>query len=134
MDVMPTILDVLGLPGLESLDGESLVATMRGDPQPERRIFGETSRDADIRTLRKGDWKLLWNRRSNTHTLYNTRLDPAERANMALFKRRLLGELKKDLDSWVAWVEKKGDLVGASEGVALDKDVRSRLKALGYVD
>jgi len=58
-DVFPTLLSLtnIGLPEDLVLDGKNIEALLKGNPMENRAIF--TMRGDEIRTVRKGDWKLF---------------------------------------------------------------------------
>lgn len=72
MDLMPTILELAGLPVPEDLDAVSLVPTFNGETLPPRDIFSEVDAapsanhwsawiapDTDLRSVQRNDWKLI---------------------------------------------------------------------------
>jgi arylsulfatase A-like enzyme len=133
MDVMPTALEALNLPVPPDLGARSVVPLIRGENMGERSIFGETSRDASLRSVRSGPWKLIWNMSRKTLRLYNTALDRKERANMVLLKPALARELKARLNEWMIWGDSQRRWRAACEPVELDEDTFVRLKMLGYI-
>ena len=58
-DVFPTVLSMAGIEAPENLvlDGENITAVLRGKQDRQQAIF--TMRGDQIRTVRKGDWKLF---------------------------------------------------------------------------
>ena len=58
-DIFPTLLSLTGIPMPEglSIDGEQIVDVLQGEKQVHSAIF--TMRGDEIRTIRKGDWKLF---------------------------------------------------------------------------
>ncbi|MBC7816572.1 MAG: sulfatase [Planctomycetaceae bacterium] len=113
LDILPTVLDAVGvkrptdLPGLNLLD-ESAVAK-------RETVFGECfthdSRDLQMpaeslrwRWLVRGDWKLIVPNSHNEPTsiveLFNLKLDPDEKNNVASSEPTRVGALRKELDAW----------------------------------
>ncbi len=61
-DIFPTLLSLTGIPSPEGviLDGEEIIDLLKGEKQTHAAIF--TMRRDEIRTVRKGDWKLFLKR------------------------------------------------------------------------
>jgi len=61
-DIFPTLLSLTGIPLPEGviLDGEEIIDILKGEKQTHAAIF--TMRGDEIRTVRKGDWKLFLKR------------------------------------------------------------------------
>jgi arylsulfatase A-like enzyme len=88
IDVMPTLLELAGIPVPAACRGRSLVPALRGDEDPERALLIETGHE---RALRTRDAKLLLRRdREAAATapavaveFYDLAADPGERRNLA---------------------------------------------------
>ncbi len=133
-DIVPTVLELLGLPGGRDLDGRSLRATWRGHDRPRvayvetfmpRQNFGWS----ELRALRSDRFKAIQAPRAE---LYDLQKDPGELQN------RLLG------DGWGADVEGLFEQLariaaddplnhGGQSRADLDDETRRKLAALGYV-
>ena len=125
VDVLPTVLELLGFPIPEPLQGESLAAAMKGEQGPDvgdgAPVFAEASLRA-IRTVAldsytRGDWKLIETRVPEARRqLFNLRDDPQERhdrlASEPEVAERLSAELQRFRDALP---------VGRSEAVALKR-------------
>jgi len=126
-DVMPTILDLLGLP-VPPLDGISLLATLNGQP---------ADRDAYAESLypRRHGWAPLFSLRSDRFKfidaprpeLYDLHLDPFEERNILEQRQELAAALRTRLRS----LEQPQPATGAR--VPVDAELHARLAALGYV-
>jgi arylsulfatase A-like enzyme len=130
-DLLPTLLDVLGLPAPSGIDGRGLPG-LRGvadereyiyscTPFPEYREFRETLRTRTVKLIRSDDATL---------TLYDLREDPQETTNVA---ERLDPDLRRD---WLAALDDFGRRGASEPGSprALPQELTERLRALGYVD
>ncbi|PYR59769.1 MAG: hypothetical protein DMF85_06930, partial [Acidobacteria bacterium] len=136
VDVMPTVLDLLGVPTPSvTMDGESLAPLMAGArSELGLEAYGEAVYPlhhfgwSDLRALRQGRYKLIAAPRPE---LYDLEEDPAEQKNIFGDRRplgdRMLGRLGE--------MESRFEKAGASKGQAseVDPDARARLAALGYV-
>jgi arylsulfatase A-like enzyme len=97
MDIYATILDATGTknPNNHTIDGVSLIPQLQGKINPDRPDhflchFPHSHRSSYFTTYRKGDWKLIYRYPINPgkkplprHELYNLRLDPYEKSNLA---------------------------------------------------
>lgn len=96
VDVMPTVLSLLGIPKPSSLDGLDICPLWRdSDPQlAERYIFAKASKDTALpdersirhdikRAVRHGRFKLYYDRLSEKAQLYDLQCDPHEEAYVA---------------------------------------------------
>jgi len=87
MDVLPTLLDLVGssypttFPGREIVapSGRSFIPILQGKTLPQRELFFQYM---DNRALRNGDWKLV-SARSGAWELYNIKEDRTETKNLA---------------------------------------------------
>ncbi len=117
IDIVPTILDITGVPKPEGLrlDGRSFWGLLTGAEQslPERSIVIQSHRgDVPVRyhnfMIRRGRWKLLhasgFGRERFTgkpnFELYDVVSDPGERHNLASQKPDLVKQLKAAYDAW----------------------------------
>jgi choline-sulfatase len=89
IDVMPTILDLLGVPMPEAvrdqLQGTSLVPAMNGQ-RAGRDIFAETDyREYTFKRaiIDPGGWKLIYTLETKTRELYDLTADPGEQRDLA---------------------------------------------------
>lgn len=107
-DVMPTLLDLAGIPAPPSVTGRSLL-----DPHHRRsHLYGECDEGLEAkRMIRQGDWKLLYYPEGNCSQLFHLRADPEERHDLAgrprhrAVLRRLQAMLRKELYGGdAAWV------------------------------
>jgi arylsulfatase A-like enzyme len=85
IDVMPTVLDVLGVPAPERVRGASLVPAMLGEPA-RRDAFSETDyREYTFKrsVVTPDGWKLIYTLETKTRELYDLNTDPGETRNLA---------------------------------------------------
>jgi predicted negative regulator of RcsB-dependent stress response len=129
-DILPTVVDWLGIPPPASLDGASLRSDMDGTEEEDRTAFGETDYPlrfgwAPLRSVRAGGFKFIEAPRPE---LYDLHADPAELANhyqpsdLTVQKSRgMLAEIKGKEPAPPSGSEARGPQ-GSSDA----------LKALGY--
>jgi arylsulfatase A-like enzyme/Flp pilus assembly protein TadD len=135
VDVMPTVLDLLGVAAIKGLEGVSVAAMMTGEV---RELGLESYSEAlyplhhfgwsDLRAMRTGRYKVIAAPRPE---LYDVQDDPEERQDL-FGQRDALGQ--RMLDRLRERERQFGKAAGAdSKPVDVDPDARARLAALGYV-
>jgi arylsulfatase A-like enzyme len=133
VDVVPTILDVLGVSAPAGIDGRSVAAYWRqpGEPHPAYLAFAEadwTNAQPDIkRMVRHGSHKLHLDRTTDATELYDVGADPGEHDDLATRQADRVRELRVLLDAF-GRDERPPVTVAPPTG-----DVLDRLRALGYV-
>jgi arylsulfatase A-like enzyme/tetratricopeptide (TPR) repeat protein len=135
VDIMPTILDLLGMPETRSAEGQSLVPLMTGRA---RELGVEAYAEAtyplhhygwsDLRSLRSGRFKLIAAPRPE---LYDLQTDPRETTNIFETRRTLGDQMLGRLQSLEREMQSQG--VSVEPSMEIDPDARERLAALGYV-
>jgi tetratricopeptide (TPR) repeat protein len=128
-DLMPTVLDLLGLETPSDLDGRSLSSVLGGGSDEERIGYLETRYPfhtfgwAPLRGLRTAEWKYV---DAPRRELYDLRADPEETENLAEERPDVVERLHATLEEYAA------DAAAASETVD-DPEVMAKLEALGYL-
>ncbi len=88
IDLVPTILDLCGVPVPGDLDGESLADELGGGVAIDReRLFWHfpayIGRNAPTSAMREGDWKIIESLENGSVELYDLSNDPGESRNLA---------------------------------------------------
>ena len=135
IDIMPTVLHLLGEEMPESVQGKSLLSLIVEDEaQDERSAYSETYWPryhygwSELKSLRKGRYKFI---DAPQPELYDILEDPGEVNNLVNKKASLGHEMKRDL---LALIEEY-----AVEGIEdigprkIDNDSLIKLQALGYI-
>lgn len=128
IDIMPTILDVVGIPHYNFLmRGESLLRLLHGRthrfPQFAYSEFGDRS------SLRTKEWKLIYTAGDNGYELYHLKNDPKELTNVALRENEILEYLKKQLKKSMT----RSKDADAFERKMTYQQLKDQLRSLGYV-
>lgn len=130
VDVVPTVLDLLGLSRPGDLDGESLLPLMTGHDRESVPIsYAESAfahlhfGSSELRALRKGDLKYIEAPRPE---LYNLRDDPTEQQNLHEHQPTAVRDMLRELRT-ISRVEL------AEEAGHVDSAAAESLRSLGYV-
>ncbi|MCC2687095.1 MAG: putative sulfatase [Paenibacillaceae bacterium] len=107
IDLVPTLLEMLGVPRAEHLQGQSWLAGLHNmEPYPERDIFVELHKPDQGWTravLTPDRWKYI-DRATGPNELYQLQDDPYEMNNLAEFpsaeKTLIIQELCKKIEQW----------------------------------
>ncbi len=114
VDIVPTILDLMGWEHPEGLQGRSLLPAIQGQPMEEVPVFAESieggyqskenMRDSWVRSVRTLDWKLI--SRSSPEKeefeLYDLKNDPGEQINVFGQNQEIGGQLISALVGWLS--------------------------------
>lgn len=135
IDVLPTVLDLLGVPVPPGPQGRSLrPAWEAGGNLPATPVYGETRRSGrDLRYLIDPalDRKLVLDRNAGTVSLYALSTDPAEENDLAENFPEQTADLKRRLLTLVESTRRR-DVAGA-KGTISERDA-ARLESLGYLE
>jgi arylsulfatase A-like enzyme/Flp pilus assembly protein TadD len=141
IDVMPTLLEISGLPIPPGVQGASLVPLLTGAQEAtEREAYAETLLPAlqfgwsPLRALRAGGWKYV---AAPEEELYELAADPREKTNLAASRPKVVAELRARLEQAAKRVSERAESSGAGSGGAeaarLDGEMRRQLESLGYI-
>ncbi len=157
VDLMPTLLEMLGVVwDGTGVDGRSCLGALLGhkpahavaysevhfrpiamvEAQREIRRTGKTGAYHDLRSLRKGDLKLVYDVPRDSLEAYDLAADPAESVNLAgehLPPR--INDMKTDLLNRITNIERVALLESAdTDSIAgMSPEAEERLRALGYI-
>lgn len=158
IDIMPTILNILGIDLKDNLDGISLSPVIYGtNPLNRKYVFPEVlnqykpktvPKDVEFfKAIRSNEWKFILALDKNgsilSDELYNIKNDAAEERNLASkevkIADKMKAELLKNLDlqkknffgKLIGWIEKKESKEKSEPEI--DKKDLEALKSLGYV-
>lgn len=134
VDVLPTVLDTLGLPPPDQVQGASLLPLIRGRaaaPGVEsyaETLAGRIAHDwSTVCSLRSAEWKYI---HSPSPELYHLTADPGENDNLALREPVVAAAMHQRLRALLAKL-KAGS--GTNGRAALSAESRRQLESLGYV-
>ncbi len=108
VDVLPSILEVLGLPEAEGIDGRSLLPLARGEVTGHREVImlSEATWQA-ARAVRTPEWKYIKFMQSTIYgrdgvELYDLAQDPHEQTNVADQHPEVVGAMGAQLQHWLS--------------------------------
>lgn len=147
VDLYPTVLEAAGLdpdPGERSgvslcapVDHRPVLVTEYLEPDLTRfsrfRGFDPAPFDRELRALRHGGWKYIWSS-DGQEELFDLGADPGETRDLtstAAGMKRLL-QFRSLHEQWQAAMRR--DAAGERAEVAIEEDVATSLRALGYLD
>lgn len=145
VDLVPTVLDLLGVPrGQEDVQGQSLAEALRGRPgtpgrDPRRTVFLQRRLyDADVVSgfrvkgekfaVRAGHWKYIEAPEEETRELYDLQADPAETKDLFAARTAEADRLARGLAAWRGHFDRRARARDDSS-----REMQEALRALGYV-
>ena len=129
MDLVPTILDMLDIKIDISFQGQSMIPLIENESENGKTyIFAETRNSKD-QIVRTSNYKLIY-KNSGDSELYDIRTDPYETNNIIESKKEIFNCLKNALLEWT----QKNPMKDIEDKTPFDKEVRYKLKSLGYID
>ena len=136
IDIVPTILDLLGLPAGPQPQGMTLVPLIRSqaDDIYKTRNVHSIGDCPQYTAMAKGDW-FLFNDSGNS-SLFYLPTDPGQRQNLAAEQEALFKTLTAEMTQYVTQQESLATALRTKESSAplpIDADTTEQLKALGYL-
>ena len=134
IDVLPTLLDLVGLEPAALVQGRSLRPLWRGEALPPASYYGEANHGAALTSLRKQRWKLIAGR--GKAQLFDLVADRGEQRDVCRREQETCRELAAELRAWRNESKAlRSELSPAEAPQATPDDATvERLKALGYID
>lgn len=148
IDIMPTILELLGIPSLTTIQGVNLLPAIREDRDLNLTAAADFNDYAPpvIESIREGEWFLLMDQRQSISeksgpktappffSLFNTEEDPGEMNDLSDDLPEVVAHLRKKLKKQRIENSKKHAEEAADQRPAkMDIKNLDRLKALGYL-
>ena len=152
IDIMPTLLDLSGLPHPEGLQGRSLLPFVAGGNSTNaawatRPSFSEKAPTTgaaapppaatESYAVIDGDWLLIHNRARDDGTaefeLYDVAADPLNQTNLADAQTEVVTRLARELDRWHRIAEQARLPDDAESTAGLSQEQLERLRSLGYI-
>ncbi|MFT5049374.1 MAG: choline-sulfatase [Chlamydiales bacterium] len=136
VDIMPTVLELVGLGTDRELAGRSLVPSLRGEDQDlpalaELRLLGSENH---FDSLVAGDWKLIARHADGFGALYRIADDPHELRDVAALHPEVLADLQERMAAMIALAERTSEAYAPVADLDLSGSEAQQLRALGYAD
>ena len=135
VDIMPTLLELLGVPIPKDVQGESLAPLLSGGRhRADRMAYSESYYPryhygwSELRSLRTARYKYIQAPRPE---LYDIVWDPGEENNISFDNKTLADTFAREIARLQEGAPSRGD--GAGSPRQLDSDTEEKLRALGYV-
>ena len=143
IDLLPTILEIAGLPAHPNVQGRSLLPLMKRNKTFVNRslwkILRPFQKDApvslameprkDIYSIITEDYQLLHSLKSNSVKLFNLANDPLGKSNIAKDHNVIVERLMSELEEFHSATP-----LHKASIISLDEQTREQLEALGYID
>ena len=137
IDIVPTILEEIGINYSKyKFDGESLIKLIVVDKNRNSRIFYSDLAFKDIKnpcpaliSTNFNNYKLIVDYMHNNIELYDIRKDPTEKNDISRFKKNLVRKLLSKIEDYYKNIHNI-----KREEIKINKDLKERLKALGYLN
>lgn len=132
IDILPTVLDLLGLAPLPNTSGSSLVGLLNGDVESVReRVFMEGQSYRAL-AITDGDWSFIHPLKNmlpnHNHELFRISEDPRQETNLYYRHPEVVERLEE------AAAEFLGRPLRQGRPRSIPKTVRQELEALGYIE
>ena len=128
LDIVPTILDYLGIPADgHGFEGESLRPLIEGRESRERYAFADQGK---YRSVDDGRFHLIFDGAEKTATLFETGNDPLEQHDLFAPNHPAAVALTAALNDWLAAT---GQALRFDEALAAARAKEEELRALGYL-
>jgi arylsulfatase A-like enzyme len=152
IDVMPTILGLLGLGIPDVVQGQSLAALAKGEPfrrrgmvmtsrfaHPEAKVAAAIPENRiDTVAMLDADWKFIYREQAREAgmrevELYDRRTDRRETRNVAAEHPQQVGRMRSEAVRWMEAQKQIRSALGQGAKAPLDQQTLEKLRSLGYL-
>jgi len=135
VDILPTILDYIGIEPPGYLRGESLLKLIRGHSEYHKNeSFCQDTINKSRYSIRTNRMRLIADLDGNRTELYDIEDDPDEKHDLAQERPDVASRLEERLRRMVRMNKERGERLETSPQSVLSNEEKDRLKKLGYVD
>ena len=140
IDILPTVLDITGLPLTDDIEGASLLPLIDGNGSDravyaEAMLYGSTER-----SLSASGYKLMWDEQTGRYLLFDVTADAGELHDVLRYNRDTADTLATALTAWHARLYADYQIrIGESPDTTMISDEETEellqmFRSLGYVD
>jgi len=151
LDLVPTVLDLAGIPLPAQLAGQSLRPRWEKKPGPApsysfARLYASGQRDQggsvwgdgvfrDYASITSAQWRMVRDIKTGEAQLFQRQTDPGDRSNLAGARPEQVQALTDELKRWLRESEAAKQSLGLvqSEKTPLDPQMKKKLESLGYL-
>lgn len=131
IDILPTLMSLLDLGDQGPMEGVDLASSRLG-PDKDLVAYSESIlHGPEKKSIRTGEWKLIFHPQSQRFELYHHGSDPKEIFNLVEREREVFASLRDQLFHWMA--ETPRVLARRKETRTLSLREREALRSLGYI-
>ena len=138
IDIMPTILGILGTNANITMQGTSIISTPLGKAEKKNNVvFSEISLGGERKSVRSNGWKYYFSSSNqDNEMLFNLAEDPKELINLKHERPHVIYFLKEMLNKWSEQnsILKEHMVADKNTKVLINNETLEKLIALGYVD
>jgi arylsulfatase A-like enzyme len=102
IDVMPSVLELAGVPIPRQVEGKSLMPLVTGTESGDQRTAVTQVLDNVTISMVRKNWKIIRDHRTGDIELYNLSGDPKENNNLVNDEPSIVASLVSELDAWMA--------------------------------
>jgi arylsulfatase len=132
LDIVPTIMDILGLERHIDFDGESLMPLIQGEPDTYKCDHVISEIWTKFLCVRRGEWKFIARYNEGKMELYNLKDDPDEHNNLSSQRQDIVVEMQKLIKKHLLKINAPPEDMEKC-GFEHNDAIKTQLKALGYM-
>jgi arylsulfatase A-like enzyme len=137
IDIMPTLLDLAGVPVGDDVMGRSLVPLFAGHPLPRgsAAVSELFSHGQQLRSFRRNDRKMIANLAMQRQIFIDMEDDPGEQKMIRQMDHPAISLLTRDRQQAMGWIERWRQALPVEKSPPeLPSDLRRQLVELGYLE
>lgn len=137
IDIMPTILNSIGIKPHEEMQGKSLLSIVTGNKKPNDSL-AYSRFEYKLVAVRSANWKLIHHLETPKKEFYDLVNDPREKINLYDKGTKSIAEGERHLISLLDWLNTQqqfSQVLPKADGkeIELSDEIKEELKSLGYI-
>lgn len=111
LDLAPTLTEVAGGSMPPEAEGRSLAPVLGGEGLGPEPIYSESLYRVpwELKSLRQGDYKLIYNPDQDSYELYDLAIDPLEQQDLSSEASQVADQMKSQLLEWMAYTARTAE-------------------------